>query len=451
MKKHKWILLFLLVSLFACNDDDNIVFEVATEDLKLSFRPVPGGSVMKYTLPDNEEIFGMNVRYKDFRGEPVFKTCGYGGDSLLLDGFIQECKGVTAYLTLVNHRKEESEPQEITFDTKDSAPWAFFNEDNLEVSPSWNGFRVVYKPSDIATGMAHVFYLGINPTTQKEDTILLKSFPILAGGDTLSFSLQQEKSENTIIVRTEDFRGYRVKQQIFPKIDAFRTEKWKITADDCTLPVGRFSQENDEAKTGKQYLFDGELKGKERMIGLGAQEAGGREGVVQIGGFLAGPNAFEKGIVLDLKEQKIPAWIRMYSLLPMSATFPASNQIFAGVWLGSYVDKLPCKVSVYGSNDQTNWELLGTLNQDPSVETMKDWWAYRTTQASNRVNTMEALDAADPIYVDVELPPTDNAYRYLKFIVHDTFDSTKIGINSNPQNYFTLHELEVYVKKETKL
>ena len=280
---------------------------------------------------------------------------------------------------------------------------------------------------------------------------MLTSFPILAGGDTLSFSLQQKKPENTVIVRTEDFRGYRVKQKIFPKIDAFLTEQWKITADDCTLPLGRFSQENDEAKTGKQYLFDGELKGKERMIGLGAHAAGGREGVVQIGGFLAGPNAFEKGIVLDLKEQKVPAWIRMYSLYPMKANFPASNQIFADVWVGSYVDKLPCKVSVYGSNDETNWELLGTLNQDPSIETMKEWWAYKAVQASNQVNTMEALDAADPIYVDVELPPTDNAYRYLKFIVHDTFDSTKVGVNSNTMNYFTLQELEVYVKKETKL
>ena len=449
MEKYKWILLFLLVSLFACNDDDNAGFELSMEELKVSFEPVAGGAMMKYTLPDNDEVFGMNVRYKDFRGEPVLKSCGYGGDSLLLDGFVQECKGIKASLTLVNRSKEESEPREITFDTKDSAPWAFFNGDNLEVSPSWNGFRIVYKPSEIATGMAHVFYLGINPKTQKEDTILLQSFPILASGDTMSFTVQQEKLENTVIVRTEDFRGYRVKQQIYPKVDAFRTEKWKMTVDDCTFPVGMFAITDDKALVGPQYLFDGELKGKERMIGLGSFEAGGRNAVVQYGAFVAGPNAFNRGIILDLREEKTPAWVRMYCLYPIKATHPASNeQALARVWLGSYVDKLPCKVRVSGSNDGINWVQLGALNQNPSAETMKEWWAYKTTQTALQVMTMEALEAADPIYVDIELPPSENTYRYLQFIVDDTFDSTRIGINTNTQNYFTLQELEVYVKKE---
>ena len=43
----------------------------------------------------------------------------------------------------------------------------------------------------------------------------------------------------------------------------------------------------------------------------------------------------------------------------------------------------------------------------------------------------------------------NNKYRYLKVLVLDTFDTSREdGINRNQQEYFTLQELEVYVKKD---
>lgn len=62
---------------------------------------------------------------------------------------------------------------------------------------------------------------------------------------------------------------------------------------------------------------------------------------------------------------------------------------------------------------------------------------------------VEDLETRDPIYVDIQFPPVNNKYRYLKVLVHDTFDVSKEdGINRNLQEYFTLQELEVYVKKD---
>ncbi|HJF71790.1 MAG TPA: hypothetical protein K8V05_13635 [Butyricimonas virosa] len=458
MEKYKWILLFLLLSLFACNDDD-VAFEISTEDLKIDLKPVAGGAMMYYSLPNNGEIFAMNVRYSNFRGEPILKTCSYTGDSLLLDGFIQAESSVTARVSLVNHRNEESTEKEITFETKDSAPWAFLNEDNIEVAPAWNGFRLIYKPSEVVTGMAHVFYMGINPKTKQEDTLLLESFPILASGDTITFPLKQENLKNTVIVRTEDFSGYRVRQVVYSDVDAFRTEKWALTKEDFTVPrplrpmpgQESLSFESEEAKTGVEYLFDGDLKGRERMIAGLAHAVGGRDGVVEYGAFVAGPNAFEKPFILDLREKKIPAWVRMYCLYPMKAQHPASNQELGDIWLGSYVDKLPCKVTVYGSNDKNSneWVELGRLNQNPSATVMKDWWAYLTTQTSVLApRDLNDFDSRDPVYVDIQLPPVNEAYQFLKFVVHDTFDTPKEGMNYNRMNCFTLQELEVYVKKE---
>ena len=188
MMRNTILLLLLIFSFSACNDDDT-VFETGTEGLEVKFTPVAGGAMMHYTLPNNRDIFAMNVRYKDWQGNNVLKTCGYSGDSLLLDGFTRG-QEVAVNLSFVNHRNEESASLEYSFETLDSAPWAFF--DDLEVSSSWNGFQVIYKSPTVVTGMAHIFYLGINPVTQKEDTILVNSFPLLQGGDTLNFILQQE-------------------------------------------------------------------------------------------------------------------------------------------------------------------------------------------------------------------------------------------------------------------
>lgn len=453
MEKYKWILLFLSISLFACNDNDS-TFDVSMEDLKISLKPVAGGAMMYYSLPDDGEIFAMNVRYSDFRGEPILKSCGYSGDSLLLDGFIKATSGITAQVSLVNKRNEESVTREITFDTEDSAPWTFLDDDKIEVSSSWNGFQVIYKPSKVVTGMAHVFYIGINPKTGEKDTILVRSFPILATGDTLSFALEQENLKNTVILRTEDFSGYRVRQKIYPNIDAFIPEQWKVTEKDFIAP--RFlSKESEKAKIGVKYLFDGELKGKERLIAAGAQPVGNREGVSEYGAFLAGPQAFNKPFIIDLREEKVPAWIRMYCLYPIKAIHPAGGEaIFSDIWQGSYEDKVPCKVSVYAHVDSKDpnapgWVKLGGLYQDPLPSAVKNRWSYLTTQTSLAPSDIVELEERDPIYVDVQLPPTSNAYRYLKLVVEDTFDTTKSGMNYNRDEYFTLQELEVFVKKES--
>ena len=62
------------LGLFSCKDDEEIGFDVPVEFRKeLSFRPIPGGSVMNYYLPRNSDIFGVRVRYNDARGMEVVK------------------------------------------------------------------------------------------------------------------------------------------------------------------------------------------------------------------------------------------------------------------------------------------------------------------------------------------------------------------------------------------
>lgn len=444
--KNTILLLLFVFGLFACNDDD-VSFDVSAEGLEIKFTPVAGGAMMHYSLPNNSDIFAMNIRYTNSQGEGILKACGYSGDSILLDGFTRG-QDASARISFVNQRNEESQALEYDFSTLDSAPWAFFND--IKIQPSWNGFRVIYQSPVVVTGMAHVFYLGTNPVTHQEDTILVNSFPISRNGDTLNFVLQQDRTKNTVIIRTEDFQGYRVRQEIYPNIDAFLTEKWSMSAENFKGP----SVENKKAKVGVQYLFDGELKGEERLIASATEEnLGERKATETYATYLAGPRAFEKPIILDLREPKIPAWIRLYCLYPLRASHPATNQELSDIWRGSYEDKVPCNLTVYGNKESSDpnsndWEYLGQLVEDPKPEKAKDRWSYLTTMIYLAPEDINVLATKDPVYVDVQFPALDNTYRYLKIVVHDTFDSqNKNGINFNQQEYFTLHELEVYVKK----
>ena len=49
--------------------------------------------------------------------------------------------------------------------------------------------------------------------------------------------------------------------------------------------------------------------------------------------------------------------------------------------------------------------------------------------------------------MDIQLPPHNKTYRYLKLVVNDTFDTRSNTVNHNERDHFTLHELEVFVKK----
>ena len=107
---------------------------------------------------------------------------------------------------------------------------------------------------------------------------------------------------------------------------------------------------------------------------------------------------------------------------------------------------------MYGSKtssdpDSGDWVPLGKLDQKRDATTASDRWSFLTSSTTAAAKTVEELPQKDPVYVDVIFPTIDETYLYLKIIVHDTFKRMNSEVNSNQQKYFTLHELEVYVKK----
>ncbi len=73
--------------------------------------------------------------------------------------------------------------------------------------------------------MAHIYYLGTDPLSGQPDTILIKTVNITEGKDTLNFELKQKSEDNTIVIRTEDYRGYMVREQAWSHVKAYNTDK----------------------------------------------------------------------------------------------------------------------------------------------------------------------------------------------------------------------------------
>ena len=457
------------VGLFACKDDEEIGFDVPVEFRKeLSFRPIPGGSVMNYYLPRNSDIFGVRVRYNDARGMAVVKEGTYLTDTLQLLGFNEARQGVTAQLTFFNNQMAESEPMEISFDTYDSAPVAFF--DSLAVTPFWGGFSVSYRSPETVQGMAHVFYIGTNPLTHQPDSILMASTPIVEGGDTLNFVLQQKQESTTVVVRTEDYRGYRVKQEIFPDLPCLYMDT--LTPADFDFRFIGQVVENEEYQFGTQYLFDGDKKGttyrQNRMNGYTYRYAT----------YVAGPNALYDSeadpstnrFVVDLREPRIPASINLYAFLNYGTTWPfvASYidfpSLLLDIWNGDYISHLPCKVKLYGTNenpetvDLSSCALLYELDDEPTKEGWETSWAVKSDHPDGPYwdetwydATDEELAAVEPVVLEMLCNYSGESYQYLIFVVEDTypgFGEWGEYEETNQRGYITFNELEVFVKAE---
>lgn len=423
------LLLLLIVGLWGCSDDDSIL-NVKMNPEGLSFRPIAGGAVMHYDLPADDQVLFIRARYQDAFGQEIIRTGSYACDSMLLIGFNEAQKDVPVHITLCDQNEVESEAIEATFDTEDSGPIAFFK--HVKIQPDWNGFSVSYDVPDNANGMAHVFYTGENPMTHEPDTLLLESFPITKGADTLIFRVQQESPTHNVVIRTEDFRGYMVKEQVWENVVAYNTSKLDVEQFDFFDP-NNLSQENSTMRLGKQYLFDGDIKG-ESALSLTRQE---------YNTYLAGPDAFDKDLfVIDLREPKVVAELRLYAMLNLE------NKAFGygTLFYDAYDCKLPCDLKVYSSNDGEEWTEIYHFEDDPDLSRELRWCADAASSSWSYISTIEELNAAEPNYLQLMFSATAEPVRYLKVEVIDTYNSTTYGSNSS--DYVTIHELEVYTKKE---
>lgn len=436
----KWIYIFLAVCLFcSCQEDDGVTFDATVGQDAFTFTPIPGGAVMHYQLPDNKEVMGLKVRYRNAQGEEVLRSASYACDSVKLIGFNEAQQGVEAFVTLCNRANVESVPVRVTFDTEDSGPVAFF--ESLEVRPGWNGFNLKWDVPEGAEGLMHVFYLGESPFTEGVDTLLIGSYAFTGGEGEREFTLQQESSAHTVVVRTEDFAGYMVREGVWEDVASYKVGQ--LQAEDIKfIDVNNLSKEDPTAALGYMYLFDGDTKGRLPIIEN------------QYKTFLAGPDAIGAPFVFDLGAETQIAQVKMYCMLYIR-DFPYNTSPipYSDVWNGQYQNKLPCSVTIYGTNnydDRSSWVEIGKYEEAPDTPNENRWcqrcaanWDYLYNL---RAATWEELENTEPESFTINVSADEGMYRYLVLVVNDTYITKYAHMDQNPNNYVTFQELEIFAK-----
>lgn len=437
--KHILLISLLILGFWSCQDDDSS-FGVTIPQENLSFRPIAGGAIMHYKLPQDKDILSIRVRYQDALGQNVLCSGSYACDSLLLLGFNEAQQDVRAFVSLCSRDDVESDPMEVSFDTKDSGPVAFFEQ--LEVKPSWNGFMLTFDVPEQANGMAHVFYIGENPLTHEPDTLLMSSFVITAGADTLTFSLKQSGPTNDVVVRTEDFRGYMVKQKIWEKVEAYNTGKLDFSEFDFEDPE-KLSLEDPDYCLGHKYLFDGDVTG----------ESCYRADKKTLNTYAAGPGCPGRTMcILDMREKKMVAAVRLYTMMQVNRSWPTSSDKYYRVFRSGYYlsDMLPCNITIFASNDKATWKKVGSFEQFREIGGDARWYK-NAFNIDNYNKSQQEIKDSDPYYVEISFPATGESYRYLKININELYKYEYDYMSSsyaNNDQYMTLHELEIYTNKD---
>ena len=75
---------------------------------------------------------------------------------------------------------------------------------------------------------------------------------------------------------------------------------------------------------------------------------------------------------------------------------------------------------------------------------------YGFVDGGKIISTIEDIAATDPVCLDMRCNYTGDSYRYLIFVIEDTFNYPRWGVlrEENPLEYVTFNELEVSVKAE---
>ena len=460
--RHLLLILLLAFGLWACRDDEGGKGPVASPE-NMTFKAMTGGAVMHYTLPADQNVVGINVRYKNAFGEDMLRVGSSACDSLTLIGFKEAQNSIPARVTMSYRDGRESQPVDVTFDTDDSAPVTFIK--TVECHPNWGGFALTYDVPEGANGMVHVFYLGIDPISNKADTILVNSFFLEnSGGPTFaSFDMTQDIDAPTVVVRVEDFLGYMVGEKSWADVPNLKMNK---------LDKSNFEFYCDNAQVdatyrfGPEYLFDGDTKGEILFREKGFNT------------FLAGPDAFGEfahPMYIDMKEDRWTASVRLYSLLKISNGI--NSPLPPLMWTGAYGsspaglvktyndNEMPCEVTVYGLPDNgaaapaytdlnslDGWVEIGYFKQDKATPNAQRWCVYTWIGVSWPTppvfTTLEAVQAQPAEYMDILTPINQQSAtgcRYLKIVINDCFNTAAMGAPmANTDKYAMFHELEVY-------
>lgn len=440
----KKIFLFVLTSIIilSCSKDEEIIFDADPSEVKITFEPANGQTVLHYELPAKSDIFGIQVKYTASRGKEMTKKGSYMSNTIVLDGFIESEDNVDVEISLYDKFDNLSKSISKNFSVLASSNLLVF--DNLKVEPYWSGFKVSYTGADDARGFMHIGFEGINPKTKEFDTLLVNTLPVKGEHTYYYNSLTDPNMEDVnVVVWSQNFQNEQIKLQSFNDVEIYKTRLIGSTEVD----FAGSSIENE--LFGYRFLFDGDKVGyKAFMVGERTNRFC----------FISEKNVIDdnnKNVwTFDLKEPQQIAIVKLYSFLNTFRDYQGYNKDKTPPYRADLEYCLPAHFEIYGTNDPNStmgqWNKLGEYEESQYLD-IWDRWTWRGIDPDDRY-TLESLDKFKEDlgnFVSVNCETDCEKYRYIKLRVPKTHHRFKYGVKELQPNTGELYmeEFEIYVKK----
>lgn len=376
---------FILATIIACSNDDNIDTKPPGAVFNITITPTNGGGIINYSLPVDDDILYVKAVYTNSQGEEVFRVSSKHTTSVEING-LNQYEPVKVKLYVVDLNENISEAIEIDFTPLKS--FIFLVQESIQIKPDLGGVKISW--DNIASKTVFVYVHMLEDATE--------SVRILSSNNVKEsiFIRGLASKEFTFSTKVEDFDKNITELEEKGKYTPLFEEK--IDKSTWTLVSGQSI--NGDAYEGKTVNF------WDDVVDTVETDADNSYFIItrdNNGGSLN----FPLDIVIDfnknVKIQRFKVWQRAFWYNGGGVTY-------------HYQEENIKSFNLYSSTDSQTWNLLGQFDiGDPR-------------DASGNIPTTAFQEAIDGH--DFSLPNTSEAFRYLKMEITSNYGSTSITVGS---------------------
>lgn len=350
----------------------------------ISYRPTNGGAILKFTAPGDDDLLFVKAVYVNALGKEVFKVTSHYGDSIEIDGFVDETPQKVR-LYAVDRSNNQSVASEIMVTPHKS--FIYNVQQSIKMKEQLGGVKISWENPDEKTVFVYVTFSKTGKTYERILSSSLASPVIMLRGlDPVDYSFS---------VSVEDFNGNKTtkldvgsyKPLLEQKIDK---STWKV--------VQNLSVDGDKWEGKITNFWDDIIDTKE----IGTDNSYFIINRDDNGGLLKWP----LDIVIDLNKtviiNRFVVWQRAFEYLNAEQNGVSTNYYY-------YKEENMRSFTISVSNDKLVWIPLGTFDiGDPRDA------AGNISPAKYK----EAVDGHEFSFESISQP-----FRYFKFSILSNYGS----------------------------
>lgn len=169
------IFTLLCIFIYSCTNEDDLKVPIKVDTnppaaltaADVSYRPIAGGAVIKYSLPDEKDLRCVEAQYTITSGKKFTVRGSFLSDSLIVEGY-RDTNAHDIKLYVVDNSENYSEPYTLSFVPNQSPLDAVL--ESLTVYPDFGGMQITWDNVDQSTIALFIYRI------ESPDTILIDQF-----------------------------------------------------------------------------------------------------------------------------------------------------------------------------------------------------------------------------------------------------------------------------------